>query len=290
MEDFILANSLELLESKEIIGDKETYNAYDWMADIYADRRAFDKAWNVILTAKEGLSSKSDYIKAKFYDMRAGFYDSRLDGEYQCDNKFKDRKALLADIEKAIKYMSKAKTADSGMKLAESYISKANVLIRSFPEQEKTIMSALEKARQLCLSETQEYSSIRRDYYMACGWYYTYVQENASNCKHVIKKAQEIENRIHESDLESMNNVKVPAANMLLELDLVKESVAMLQECIGICEADKNKDLSCYLRMKYNLLLYLLDCYERMKDKVKRRETIKAIEEMNRKYADRGIQ
>lgn len=221
--------------------------------------------------------------------MRAGFYDSRLDGEYQYDNKFKDRKALLADIEKAIKYMSKAKTADSGMKLAESYISKANVLIRSFPEQEKKIMSALEKAKQLCLSETQEYSSIRRDYYMACGWYYTYVHENAPSCVRVLKKALEINIRIHESGLESINSVMVPAANMLLELGLVKESVAILQKCIGICEEEKNKDLTCYMKTKLDLQSYLLDCYERINDKEKMRETVNTIREMNHMYADRGI-
>ena len=96
-EDYILSNSLELLESKDAIGDIETYNVYDWMANIYDDRRAFDKAWNVIISAKEGLHSKDNYIKAKYYDMRAGFYDSRLDGEYQYDNRFRDRKALLAD-------------------------------------------------------------------------------------------------------------------------------------------------------------------------------------------------
>ena len=287
-EDYILNHSLELLNAG-CANDYIKYDLYDNLVTIYDERYDFESAWEIIRKARLGLAFKNNFVKSQYYDLLAQFYDDRLDGAYATDNEYHDRDALLKAIDDSIKYMRRSRKGDSGNKLAQYFISKANTLIRCYPEKKEEIDLVLREAKELCEEHVQKYSSIIRDYNMCRACYFTYVLPCRKRCTENIQKALEIDEKISTSALDTIDSIAVPSANMLLELDSVPDSVNILKSAVTICETDERVDIIPYIRKKLELYTHLLEIYYDIKDIENGKDILEKISRLNDQYGGIGI-
>ena len=288
-EEYVLQHCLDLLNSG-YLKPVAKYDLYDRVVSIYSGKHDYERAWEVIQKARRGLAFKNNKVKGLYYSFLAEFYDARLDGAYATDNEYHDRGMLLKAIDDSIKYFSRdANNGTTGYQLTQSYISKANVLIRCFPEKEEEISNVLRETGDLCAKYTQSFSSLRRDYYMCRAWYFTYVCPNSEGCTTNIEYAYEIEKEISTSDLESIDNSYVPFANMCIEFGWTSDAVGLLEDAIKLCEKDAHLNVIPYIRKRAELYSHLLEIYYFEKDIANGRNVLAIIDEMNRQYSTVGI-
>ena len=288
-EDYILQASNELLNSG-YLKDHIKYDLYKRIVSIYTRRYNFEGAWEIIQKAKRGLAFKKNTEKGLFYDCLAEFYDARLDGAYATDNEYHDRDSLLKAIDDSIKFYKRSNIlGTNGYQLTQSYISKTNTLIRCFPERKEEISLSLQESKHLCEKYTQSFSSLRKDYYMCCAWYFTYVFPYGMGCIDNLKLAYEIDKEISTSDLETIDDSIVPSANMCVEHGWTSDAIGLLKDAIMLCEKDEHVEIIPYIRKKMELYTHLLEIYYYEKDIQNSREIIKTIDDMNRQYGNLGI-
>lgn len=92
---------------------------------------------------------------------------------------------------------------------------------------------------------------------MTCAWYYTYVNQDIKKVSDYINLAYETQMQICESDLDLIDNLFVPAANIFLENGQEKEAEKWLLLGVKICE--ENEEIIPFARKKKELDTYLLD-------------------------------
>ena len=81
------------------------------------------------------------------------------------------------------------------------------------------------------------------------------------------------------TDLDIIDGIIIPWANMLFEWGKYEDMDNMLRIGIGICEKEKHREIIPYIRKKRELYGYLLEAYQEIGDLDKCREVEKSIEE-----------
>ena len=290
-DDYILEKSLWLLDDK---GEKNGYSVLklsDIVVSIYCERGDFAKAWTIISNAEYFVKHQRDkHLYALYFDLVSTYYNEKLDGAYDAatDDEETMLNSLLEAIHQSIVYMKKSHHADKNIYLARFYLSKASVLIRSYPERKDEIQGILTEAKQLIEKNTLPYSELRCDYNMSRAWYYTLVEPYYKGMMEFAQEAYKIGKDIFKTELDLIDKFVVPLANMLLEWKLYDESAKWLSMGVQTCEA--SGDIIPYIRKKMNLLSYMLDVYIEAENKPKCHELVAQIDVLNSQNAEFGIE
>lgn len=262
-EDYIISRSEELFCDPSHVHLEEIIKLYDYVVFILSEKGAFDTAYGKIIQAGEILRKHPDaYLWGLYYDMCSDYYDSLLNGSYCAENKQERMvlNALLDSIDCAVRYMKKAENPDSKRYLVKYMLSKAALLIRSFPKEKRKIKNLIQTAK----ADSNEYMvqdlEIRNFYCMTCAWYYTLCEPCYHKTMEFIQRAYKIAENRQLTVLDEIDGILVPGANMMVEWERYGKAAAWLKAAIKVC--NRHADSLPYIRKKKELYAHLLEVYE----------------------------
>ena len=289
-EDFILARAEELLSSPRSQNGFTIMKLYDCILSIYQEWKDFDTAEAKLREAEKAAKKFGhNYVWAQYYNLLSAFYDHALGGAYDAIDA--DEEHLLTKMvdatDKTIRYARKSHRPGSKHLLAENLLTKATMLMRSEPDRKKQIEKLIAEAEKIVFAETHPYAQVRCIYYMVKAWYATLIVPSFTDTLAYLSKAEEISKRITPTDLDEIDNMIIPCADMMCIWERYSYSAEFLMDGIKICE--HKEDSVPYIRKKMELYRCLLDmCYEWGKQELCR-SIIAEIDDGNRKYESIGI-
>lgn len=289
-EEYIMAHSEELFSDATCTNTEALIKLYDYVVYIHCAKEEFELAYDKIMHAKKIISKhSSNHLWGLYYDMEAEYYDALLNGAYdaQSEEEVNILQMLFTSIDYAIRYMRKSRKPNSKQFLAKYLLSKANIMIRSFPEDKVKIRELIDSAKKLVQEYTLEYSDVRTTYNMACAWYYTLSEPDYKRTIEFIQEAYEIAKNTTTTELDDIDYIIVPCANMLVECEKYDEAATWLKIGIKICNSHDGS--LPYIRKKMDLFSYLLDVYYFDEDKDNCFITIEQIDKENEINKELGI-
>ena len=196
-------------------------------------------------------------------------------------------KKIMDSVDKTIYYARKSHRPGSKHLLAKSILSKATMMIRSESENKKQIDKLLSEAEKIVFAETQPYAEVRCIYYMVKAWYATLVVPSFEDTIIYISKANEISKRIAPTDLDEIDNMIIPSADMMCIWERYSYSAQLLMDGIKVCE--KSDSIVPYIRKKMELYRCLLDVCFAWEKRDLCKAIVAEIDEGNRKYSSVGV-
>ena len=289
-EDFILERAEELLGDARSQNGFTIMKLYDCILSIYQERKDFDSA-SAKLKDAEAAAKKfgHSYVLAQYYDLCSEFYDHVLGGAYDAVEPDEEllMKKMMDAVDKTIHYARKSHRPGSKHLLAESLLSKATLLIRGEPERKKQIDKLLSEAEKIVFAETQPYAEVRCIYYMVKAWYATLVVPDFADTLVFISKANEISDRITPTDLDEIDNMIIPSADMMCIWERYSFSAQLLMDGIKTCE--QNDSVIPYIRKKMELYRCLLDVCAEWGKRDLCKAIVAEIDEGNHKHCSIGV-
>lgn len=289
-EDFILTRTKEFILNPKTRNGFLVMKMFKRMVEVYLDREDFDSALNTIHEAEKMTKEyRHKYVYALYYDMLADYYDYLLGGVY--DEVEGENNEVLQQfseaIDKTISYSRRTRDIEAKQLLIKSLLAKATILIRNPQSDKKTINRLLEEAGRKIAVESLPYAEVRGIYYMVCAWYYTMVEPSLPQAKAYMKEAREIFALISPTDLDEIDRVYTPCAEIYCRFERYADSAQLLREAIKICE--KNEPVIPYIRKKMELYGCLLDVFFVWGNGVLCKALVVVIDELNREYSPLGI-
>ena len=258
-EEDILRYALPLVDAHEGLSAEELLQLCSMCTEIDEERREFEQAAQVIRKLRQPLLAQRDHhLYAQYCFIISGYLDQLLDGHYLPRDE-QDRKLLKRMNEaddQAIRHMRKSRRKESRTLLCAYLQARAAVLIRSEPHRKLRIRKLL-KEMSAILNEGDQEPWLHAACALTLAWYHTYVDEDLERTLSCLKKAWQAEQKVCSNDLDLIDDVLRPSANILLEWDEIDACVQLLQDGIQRCE--RHPGVVPYLRKKLELYGYLLD-------------------------------
>ena len=289
-EEYILKKSTELLNDEKCTNGVAVLKLYDLVVSIYCERCDFTNAWVFISNAEYFVKHQRDkHLYSLYYDLIATYYNEKLNGAYDAatDDEEEMLSLLLNALEQSIRYMKKSNHLDRNLWLSRFYLSKATVLIRSYPENKEEIDEILTAAKHLLEQNTLPYSELRCEYNMSRAWYYTLVEPYYKGMTEFAQEAYKIGKETFKTGLDLIDKYLVPFADMLSRWKLYDESVKWLSIGVRVCE--EAADIIPYIRKKMELISHILDVYMEAENMDKCREFVSQIDALNIQNLEYGI-
>ena len=290
-EDFIVERSEELIVDETVSNSITMMKLFDCRVCIFCERQDFDAAWSEIGKAKQFLNKyRCNHAIGQYYETLSEYYDAKLDGAYEAvsDEEYEYLEALVDSLNKAIKYTKKSHNSyRKELQLIKCLLSKANVLIRSEMGNEKEIDKILDTIQSLIVVHCQSNSTYVKDYYMTCAWYATRILQNYKATAEFAIKAAEISMKTATSELQVIDEIMIPFANMLWELEQYDRAISWLDDGIKICE--EFPDVIPYIRKKLQLYSCKVDVYYYSGEYDECRKTIVVLDALNKEYNKIGV-
>lgn len=261
-EKFILSFGSEMLKKQKLCEKafslKQCMNICDKVSYAYLNQESWTESEAVLVQAKR-FACRDLYGRARYQELKAQYYDFRLQGEYDPSYENPMLQKMLEAQEKAIHFYRKSEHPDSGKNALKNTAELVIVLSRSFPEQKMRIQRLLRDMK-TSLPETTDQEA-EYAFHMALAWYYTYVDQNPEKVDTCVKKAQKIIGQVYPTDLDQIDFLYLPYANMKLECRIsddaqIDRAIQLLNAAIEIC--DCHPDMAIYQRKKKELQ----DCLE----------------------------
>ena len=185
---------------------------------------------------------KDNKIRGLFYDMEAEYYDVCLDGAYDAETVEEEKllKKLMTSIDKTIRYSKKYLEEDTDHLYAKALLAKATILIRSGLGFQKEASTLLKNAQEYIEKYTFKYADVRLTYYLVSAWYNSLILEDKQLTDEAIANSIELSKVVLRSDLDIIDCIIVPCANIYFELQCFDKSLDLLHEGIEICESHPN--------------------------------------------------
>lgn len=262
-EDYIISRSEEIFTDSLHIHLEEIIKLYDYVVFLLCEKGEFDAVYDKIIQAEEILRKHPDaYLWGIYYDMCSDYYDSLLNGSYCAESKQEKAvlNALLDSIDCAVRYMKKAENPDSKLYLVKYMLSKASILIRSFPKEKSKIKNLIRAAKAASNEYMVQDLEIRDFYCMTCAWYYTLCEPCYHKTTEFIQRAYKIMKNRQLTELDKIDDILVPGANMMVEWERYGKAAAWLKAAIKVC--NRHEDSLPYIRKKKELYDHLLEVYE----------------------------
>ena len=290
-EDFIMTQSDELVNDKMFTNPITMMRLYECRVSIYCERADFEAAAVEIDNAKSFLNQYRNYISiGKYYDIRADYYDALLGGAYETTNESEEEylSALIESVNNAIKFTRRSWSKYSNkLQLIKCLLSKVNILVRSGLGSEKEIDKILDEVQSLILKNCQPDSSYIKDFYMTCAWYATRFEKSYKAAAECAMKAAQISVKTATSDIQCIDEIIIPFANMLLELECYDKAIHWLN--VGVESCDAYPQIIPYIRKKVQLYCCMVDVYDIMGDYKQCEEMIRVVDNLRLEYSSLNI-
>lgn len=234
---------------------------YELLCDVLYDHSRIKEAEKRIDELKQIIRMDlNPSVRGKYHYLLIGYYDELLNGGYDAITVSEHAylKGMLKEIDRAIRYLRLTKNE---MLLGECYRTKALVLIRSGKGNEKEIGALLNNVSEITLRCHNPYTRLNRDTMLTKAWYDTYIIEDENRTLSHLKQAYEITMHIPHSDIDIIEDVLSPTANILFEWGKHKDASLWLLLAAAICE--RHCDLPAYVHKQMEMLSHLLEvCYD----------------------------
>lgn len=231
---------------------------YELAFSIHAARRDTD-AMKTLLDNANNASKlfRKREAYAIYYNMVSDYYDILLDGSYDTEDPEEEilLNNMLDAIEKTLHYSKHGYSYDGDHLYTKNILAKATVLMRSGRGTEKKISDLIDTAKKVIAENTSQYADVRLQYYLVCAWYFTLIHDSAKSTDVFVKKARELSEIIIPTDLQKIEEVIIPCANMFFELRCYDRAIKLLFEGIQLCVNHANTDS--YARIKQDLCDHL---------------------------------
>lgn len=268
-EDFIFSETSRILAENTKAIDFGEYA--DSMSGIRQDAAAIMRIYALVFSiyaahgdkeAMKDLLDRADkaskYFRKReasaiYYNMVSDYYDILLNGAYDAENADEALllHKLLDAIEKTLYYAKQGLSCDRDHLYAKNLLAKATILLRSGQGMEKEIFSLIEKAGKVITENTSQYADVRLQYDLVCARYFAFVHDSTEAADAFIQKARELSDIIIPTDLQKIEDVIIPCANIFFELNCHGKSLALLYE--GTCFCAKHANTDSYARIKQEL-------------------------------------
>lgn len=269
-EHFILLHGRRIWEiagrTDVLVSDLDIVEVCDKMAHIYTDLRRYNDTEEILIYLEKWSAGKNYYIKGFVCDIWTDYLDTILDGKFEPETRAEKRlyNLQMNYIDRAIKCYEKTDTLDGRLKLAADIIAEATYTVRSCFGgnftllSRKKIVDLLNRAKIIMdkidaegSGEIAENAENWLSYYITKGWFYTYIDVNSCQVDRNIYKAWNFYSRTCNSELDLINYMIIPAANIYIELGERDKCIAWLTKAVNIC--DRHEDLAVFSRKKGEL-------------------------------------
>lgn len=187
-----------------------------------------------------------------YYNMVSDYYDILLDGSYDTEDPNEERllNKMLDAIEKTLHYSKRGLSHDVNHLYAKNILAKATILMRSGRGTEKEISTLINTAKKIITENTSQYADVRLQYYLVCAWYFALVHDSAMSTDVFVKNARELSDIIIPTDLQKIEEVIIPCANIFFELSCHDKAMALLYEGTRLCAKHANTDSYAHIRQE----------------------------------------
>ena len=191
-------------------------------------------------------------VYAIYYNMVSNYYDILLDGSYDTEDPNEERllNKMLDAIEKTLHYSKRGLSHDINHLYAKNILAKATILMRSGRGTEKEISTLINTAKKIITENTSQYADVRLQYYLVCAWYFALVHDSAMYTDVFVKNARELSDIIIPTDLQKIEDVIIPCANIFFELSCHDKAMALLYEGTRLCAKHANTDSYAHIRQE----------------------------------------
>ncbi|MGM9947089.1 protein kinase domain-containing protein [Floccifex sp.] len=249
-EEFFLNHySLFLKKEKNPVSLMKVYKA---AILVHLDHHQINVVENLLKQAKELMKKSHRFIvSAHYYDLLSYYFDDLLNGNYDSEevNEMDLRNRLLDSIDKTL-YYSKYKMNHLYIK---NLLAKTTILIRSGISSQNKIEKNIKQVYQWMQKNTD--ADVCFEFYLVCAWYFVYTQNDVEHTIECIKQAEIIKEQIYMTDLEKIEELYIPSANLLYECGYDQEAISYLEQGIQICLEHKN--VKSYVRLEKELRNYI---------------------------------
>lgn len=288
-EDFVLKGASTLLEAVEGGRSAAVLRLYDLAVSIHAGRGRFDEAEKLLAQAERfARRVRRPRVYALYFDLLSGYYDQLLDGFYDTD----DQKQLdllnklLGSIDKTLRYAKRRHALDGDHLYAKNLLAKATILLRSGRGTRVEIRSLMDAARKVILENTGPYADVRLHYYLVCAWYFALARGDASAADQAVQEALALSARILFTDLQKIEDVLSPCANIFYELRRYDRALDLLDRGLRLCAHHANTDS--YARAKQVLCEHLWEVGIRGQQLARCQAVTARVEAENAEIVDHG--
>ena len=258
-EEYIL-NCARNIDSSLVQSGRTMLKLWDISVRMLCESRNYAEADKMISEVNEYLQQRngSDYDWAFYYgNIEEEYYDALMyDPDLQdLQNQYIDY--LLEINENAIYYAFSSQDQDAGALRARLVVDRANFLIRMQIEEREDIQLLLEGGEKLVQDISKREPEIEIAFHLAHMWFYTIYDKNYEKAVTAWNRARIIGNEIKYPDLEKIDSLIVPGAEIEVDFGHYDASIELLNAGIKICET--HQDAVPYVRKKEELQDHIQD-------------------------------
>ena len=235
---------------QDAIGIMQIYELVFSIHAAHGDTKAMKSLLDTAGKAAKYFRKREAY--AIYYNMVSDYYDILLDGAYDTDNP--DEVLLLDEmldaIEKTLHYSKWGISYDGNHLYAKNILAKATVLMRGRRGTEKEIGALIETAKKIITENTLQFAYVRLQYNLVCAWYFALERDDTVSTDVFVKEARELSDIIIPTDLQKIEEVIIPCANIYFELNCYDKAMALLYEGTRICTKHANMDSYAHIRQE----------------------------------------
>lgn len=223
---------------------------------------------------------------AIYYNMVSDYYDILLDGSYDTEDPDEELllNKMLDAIEKTLHYSKRGLSYDRNHLYAKNILAKATILMRSGRGTETEVSDLIDTAKKIITENTSQYADVRLRYYLVCAWYFAWKYDNAELADLFIKKARELSDIIIPTDLQKIEDIIIPSANIFIEASCPDRSMDLLYEGTRLCAKHVNSDA--YVRIRQELYDHLWEIGKEAQRFESCQKAIERIEDENEEIVD----
>ena len=243
-EDPVLDFAEDIFSDSQNLSEEDVMELYGKAVYLYAARGDFAKAREKLAQAKRFVGQRrSTELRARYHYLWAIYYDAQPHSVH----------LLLRELDKAVRLQT-------GPGKCEYLLSKAAVLVRSHPEREASVRKALLRAKGLLTEAQLLKPSLARDFFLVCAWYFTLSRPDFPHAEKAMAEARRRNKALGLSDLENIDELLIPCANMMLAFGAYEKSEEIIREGLALCKG--HDGATAYERKTRELLGCLHDIHK----------------------------
>lgn len=285
--DLVLKGPAEWLDESLSKNPAAIMQFYAMAVLIHGENERFAEAEKLLEEARRFAKRIHHHnVYALYYDMLSSYYDILLDGAYDTEDPGEVHllDKLLDAIEKTLHHSKRGLSCDGNHLYAKNSLAKATILMRSGRGSDREIRKLIDTAQKIIEENTAQYADVRLHYYLVCAWYFALIHNSEKLTDMFVKEAWELSDITTPTDLQKIEEVMIPCANVFFELGAHEKSMELLCRGIRLCTDHANTDA--YARIRQALCDHLWEVGIEAKQFALCQEVIQRIEAEDQEIVD----